>query len=246
MTPVLPARFFSKNLLTVRNESAIRASEPENSHKAVTRPCRRIDAGFPLPSIYRRRESGHSNARGCPYAVFSSRHPRPESLRLACVDANKEAKMGGVAGAGVRKRQACRGVRPRDVLDIGARKIAVPAWHVRQDTAYFSSLHPKNLLTSRSESAIKASEPTTSQSAVTRLCRRIDAGFSLPSVYRRRESGHSNARGCPFAVCSSRHPRPTSLRLACVDAKTEAKMGGVAGAGVRKRQACRGVRSCWA
>ena len=31
---------------------------------------------------------------------------------LACVDANKEAEMGEVAGRGVRKRQACRGVRP--------------------------------------------------------------------------------------------------------------------------------------
>ena len=42
---------------------------------------------------------------------FSSRHPRSESLRLACVDANKEAEMGEVAGRGVRKRQACREVR---------------------------------------------------------------------------------------------------------------------------------------
>ena len=51
----------------------------------------------------------------------------------------------------------------RDVLNIGARKIAVPAWHVRQDTAHFSSLHAKNLLTSRSEPATKASEPENSQ-----------------------------------------------------------------------------------
>ena len=34
------------------------------------------------------------------------------SLRLECVDARMEAEMGGVTGAGVRKRQACRGVRP--------------------------------------------------------------------------------------------------------------------------------------
>ena len=112
MMLVLPARFFSKNLLTSRSEPATKASEPENFQMAVTRPCRRIDAGFSLPSVYRRRESGHSNARGCPSAVFSSRHPRPESLRLACIDAEMEAKMGGVAGAGARKRQACRGVRP--------------------------------------------------------------------------------------------------------------------------------------
>ena len=85
----------------------------------------------------------------------------------------------------------------RDVLNIGARKIVVPAWHVRQDTAHFSSLHPKNLLTSRSEPATKASEPENSQTAVARSCRRIDAGFPLPSIHRRRESGHSNARGCP-------------------------------------------------
>ena len=238
--------FFSlhpKNLLTIRSKPATKMSEPQNSCQALTRPCRRIDAGFPLPSNYRRRESGRSNARGCPDAVLSSRHPIPQNLRLACVDASQEAKMGGVAGAGVRKRQACREVRPREVPDIGARKIAVPAWHVRQDTAHFSSLHPKNLLTSRSKPATKASEPTTSQMAVTRLCRRIDAGFPLPSIHRRWESGHSNARGCPFAVCSSRHPMPTRLRLACVDAKMEAEMGGVAGAGVRKRQACRGVRS---
>ena len=111
-------------------------------------------------------------------------------------------------------------------------------------TMDFSSLHPKNLLTGRSESATRASEPQNSQMAVARPCRRIDAGFSLPSIHRRRESGRSNARGCPFAVLSSRHPRPQNLRLACVDAKMEAEMGGVASAGVRKRQACRaGVRS---
>ena len=107
----------------------------------------------------------------------------------------------------------------------------------------FSSLHPKNLLTIRNEPAIKASEPNNFYTAVTRLCRRIDAGLLLPSIHRRRESGHSNARGCPYTVVSSRHPRPNSLRLACVNASTEAEMGGVAGAGVRKRQACRGVRS---
>ena len=112
MRLVSPTRFFSRNLLTSRSESAIKASEPENFQIAVARPCRRIDAGFPLPSVYRRRESGHSNARGCLSAVFSSRHPMSESLRLACVDAEIEANMGGVAGAGVRKRQACRGVRP--------------------------------------------------------------------------------------------------------------------------------------
>ena len=43
----------------------------------------------------------------------------------------------------------------RNVLNIEASKIVVPAWHVRQDTAHFSSLHPKNLLTSRSESQQK-------------------------------------------------------------------------------------------
>ena len=107
----------------------------------------------------------------------------------------------------------------------------------------FPSLHPKNLLTSRSESATKASEPENSQTAVTRSCRRSDAGFLLPSIHRRRESGHSNARGCLFAVFSSRHPMSESLRLACVEAKTGADMGGVARAGVRKRQACRGARS---
>ena len=106
----------------------------------------------------------------------------------------------------------------RNVLNIEASKILVPAWHVRQDTAHFSSLHPKNLLTSRSESATKALEPENSYQAVTRSCRRSDAGLLLPSIHRRWESGHSNARGCPYAVCSSRRPRPTSLRLACVDA----------------------------
>ena len=111
MTLVLIARFFPKNLLTSRSESDSEASELTTSRVAVTRSCRRSDAGFPLPSIHRRRESGHSNARGCPYAVFSSRYPRPQSLRLACVDANKEAEMGEVAGRGVRKRQACREVR---------------------------------------------------------------------------------------------------------------------------------------
>ena len=131
----------------------------------------------------------------------------------------------------------------RNVLNIKARKIVAPTWHVGQDTAHFSSLHPKNLLASRSESATKASEPRNSRMAVTRLCRRIDAGFPLPSIHRRWESGHSNARGCPFAVSSSRHPRPRSLRLACVDARMEAEMGGVTGRGVRKRQACREVRS---
>ena len=136
-----------------------------------------------------------------------------------------------------------RGASVRDVLNIDLRNIVVPAWHVRQDTAHFSSLHPKNLLTSRSESATRALEPNNFQLAVTRLCRRIDAGFPLPSIYRRRESVRSNARGCPVAVVSSRHPRPNSLRLACVDAKLEAEMGGVASAGVRKRQACREVRS---
>ena len=131
----------------------------------------------------------------------------------------------------------------RNVLNIEASKILVPAWHVRQDTAHFSSLHPKNLLTSRSESATKALEPENSYQAVTRSCRRSDAGLLLPSIHRRWESGHSNARGCPDTVFSSRHPRSESLRLACVDASTEAEMGGVTGAGVRKRQACRGVRS---
>ena len=107
---------------------------------------------------------------------------------------------------------------------------------------FFSSLHAQNLLTSRSESATKASEPRNSYQGLTRPCRRIDAGFLLPSSHRRRESDRSNARGCPDTVVSSRHPRSNSLRLACVDAKVEAEMGGVAGTGVRKRQACREVR----
>ena len=93
----------------------------------------------------------------------------------------------------------------------------------------FSSLHPQNLLASRSEPATKASEPRNSYQGLTRPCKRIDAGFLLPSIHRRRESGRSNARGCLFAVSSSRHPRSNSLRLACVDAKIEAEMGGVAG-----------------
>ena len=130
----------------------------------------------------------------------------------------------------------------RNVPNIEARKIVARTWHVRQDTAHFSSLHAQNLLKSRSESATKASEPRNSRMVVTRLCRRIDAGFPLPSIRRRRESGHSNARGCPVAVLSSRHPRTQSLRLACVDAKLEAEMSGVAATGVRKRQASRGVR----
>ena len=130
----------------------------------------------------------------------------------------------------------------KDVLNIEDRKIDVPVRHVRQDTAHFSSLHPKNLLTSRSESATKASEPENSRIAVTRPCKRIVAGFPLPSIHRRRESGHSNARGCLFAVFSSRHPMSESLRLACVDARIEADMGGVTVTGVRKRQASRGVR----
>ena len=131
----------------------------------------------------------------------------------------------------------------RNVLNIEASKIFVPARHVRQGTAHFSSLHPKNLLTSRSEPAAKALVPQNSYQGLTRPCRRIDAGFLLPSIRRRRESGHSNARGCPYTVFSSRHPRSESLRLACVNASTEADMGGVASAGVRKRQACRGSRS---
>ena len=130
----------------------------------------------------------------------------------------------------------------RNVLNIEASKILVPAWHVRQDTAHFSSLHAQNLLKSRSESATKALEPENSYQAVTRSCRRSDAGLLLPSIHRRWESGHSNARGCPDTVFSSRHPRSESLRLACVDASQEAEMSGVTGAGVRKRQACRGVR----
>ena len=88
----------------------------------------------------------------------------------------------------------------RDVLNIEDCKIVAPAWHVRQDAAHFSSLYPQNLLTSRSESGTKASEPEDSHKVVTRSCRRIDAGFLLPSIHRRRESGHSNARGCPYAV----------------------------------------------
>ena len=102
----------AQNLLKSRSEPATKASEPNNFYQALTRSCRRIVAGFLLPSIHRRRESGRSNARGCPLAVVSSRHPRSNSLRLACVDANKEAGMGGVAGRGVRKRQAGRGSRP--------------------------------------------------------------------------------------------------------------------------------------
>ena len=108
----------------------------------------------------------------------------------------------------------------------------------RYRTFFFSASKKK-----QKRSATKASEPQNFQVAVARLCRRIDAGFLLPLIHRRRESGHSNARGCLFAVCSSRHPRPTSLRLACADAGIEADMGGVAGRKVRKRQACREVRS---
>ena len=52
--------------------SATKASEPQNSYTALTRPCKRIVAGFLLPSVYRQRESGHNNARGCPVAVSSS------------------------------------------------------------------------------------------------------------------------------------------------------------------------------
>ena len=49
---------------------------------------------------------------GAVYLQFvSSRHPRPQSLRLACVDAEIEAEMDRVAGRGVHKRQACREVR---------------------------------------------------------------------------------------------------------------------------------------
>ena len=108
---------------------------------------------------------------------------------------------------------------------------------------FFSSLHAQNLLTSRSGLQQKRRSLKTPNTALTHPCKRIVAGFPLPSIHRRRESGHSNARGCPFAVSSSRHPRPRSLRLACVDARMEAEMGGVTGRGVRKRQACREVRS---
>ena len=78
-----------------QKRSATKASEPNNSHKVLIRSCRGIVAGFLLPSIHRRRESGHSNARGCPVAIVSSRYPRSNSLRLACVDAEIEAEMGG-------------------------------------------------------------------------------------------------------------------------------------------------------
>ena len=93
----------------------------------------------------------------------------------------------------------------RDVLNIDLHKIVAPAWHVRQGTAHFSSLHPKNLPTSRSEPAAKVLVPQNSQVAVDSPCRRIDAGFLVSSIHRRRESGHSNARGCPFGVVSSRN-----------------------------------------
>ena len=117
-----------------------------------------------------------------------------------------------------------RGTSMRNVLNIEASKIFVPARHVRQGTAHFSSLHPKNLLTSRSEPAAKALVPQNSQVVVVRPCRRIVAGFLVSSIHRRRESSRSNARGCPFGVVSSRHPRSNSLRLACVDAEVEARL----------------------
>ena len=88
----------AQNLLKSRSEPATKASEPRNSYQGLTRPCRRIVAGFLLPSIHRRRESGRSNARGCPDTVVSSRHPRPQSLRLACVDAEIEADDGSSGG----------------------------------------------------------------------------------------------------------------------------------------------------
>ena len=57
------ALFFPQNVLTSRS-SATRASEPNNSHKVVTRSCRGIVAGFLLPSIHRRRESGPQQCPG--------------------------------------------------------------------------------------------------------------------------------------------------------------------------------------
>ena len=106
-------------------------------------------------------------------------------------------------------------------------------------SANFSSLRPRNLLTSIGELQRKR---RSSRMAVTRPCRRIVAGFLLPSIHRRRASGHRNARGWLVAACSSRHPRPQSLRSAGIDANKEAEMAGAAGTGVRKRQACREVR----
>ena len=77
----------------------------------------------------------------------------------------------------------------RDVLNIDLRKIVVPAGtHAPQDTAHFSSLHPKNLLTSRSEFATKSVGASTTsytgvdppmQTHVMRVCfcpRFIDGG----------------------------------------------------------------------
>ena len=94
----------------------------------------------------------------------------------------------------------------RNVPNIEARKIVAPTWHVRQDTAHFSSLHPKNLLTSRSESATETLEPQNFQLAVTRSCKRIDAGFSLPSIHRRRESWPQQCPG--LSSCSFELPPP--------------------------------------
>ena len=55
----------------------------------------------------------------------------------------------------------------RDVLNIEDCKIVAPAWHVRQDTAHFSSLHPKKQAEANLQR--KASEPQNSQVAVARL-----------------------------------------------------------------------------
>ena len=86
----------------------------------------------------------------------------------------------------------------RNVLNIEASKILVPAWHVRQDTAHFSSLHPKNLLTSRSESATKALEPNNSRIAVTRLADALLRVFLCPRFI----DGGSPVAAMPGAVYS--------------------------------------------
>ena len=78
MTLASLARFFPRNLLTNRS-SATRALEPNNSHKLVTRSCRRIVTGFLLPSIHRRRESGHSNCPGLSLCSFEL--PPPETSK---------------------------------------------------------------------------------------------------------------------------------------------------------------------
>ena len=93
MTFASLAQFFSKKTIDKQKRIGNRSVGANNFQIAVARSCRRIVAGFLLPSIHRRWESGHSNVRGCLSAVVSSRHPRSNSLRLACVDAEVEARL---------------------------------------------------------------------------------------------------------------------------------------------------------